>query len=246
MPERARAGAATFPRTATATWRPAQVCSAWLGFGWSGWTRDQGSHRNTSDPTVNDSVPASIGTGECVGLRWDSAHLTTGTVAVVRVAVEMSGHVTSKPYPKSRSGRRTVPLPELTARLLVEHADRYPSGPTGVFTNQVGGPLWRGLFRARVWRPALVRAGLLGKVVEVGPISGRPGGSTGLDSNGWSSSPPSGRRSPTSPARPPVGCGSTTSGTRTRHGWKNLACPRSLWRSGWATRTAPSRPATHT
>lgn len=38
-----------------------------------------------------------------------------------------------------------------------------------MFTNAAGGPLRRTLFRSRDWRPSLVRAGLLGKVVEVGP-----------------------------------------------------------------------------
>ena len=38
-----------------------------------------------------------------------------------------------------------------------------------MFTNTAGGPLRRTLFRSRVWRPALVRAGLLGAVAETGP-----------------------------------------------------------------------------
>ena len=43
-------------------------------------------------------------------------------------------------------------------------------GPVGeVFTNLVGGPRRRTLFRSRVWRPALVRAVLLGRVYQLGP-----------------------------------------------------------------------------
>jgi integrase len=38
-----------------------------------------------------------------------------------------------------------------------------------VFTNEDGGPIWRGHFRSRYWRPALVRAGMLGGVVPAGP-----------------------------------------------------------------------------
>jgi integrase len=38
-----------------------------------------------------------------------------------------------------------------------------------VFTNTAGGPLWRTHFRTRDWRLALVRAGLLGKVTQIGP-----------------------------------------------------------------------------
>jgi integrase len=46
--------------------------------------------------------------GECVGLRWDALDLDIETVSVVRVAVEVAGSVTTKPYPKSRAGRRTA------------------------------------------------------------------------------------------------------------------------------------------
>lgn len=82
---------------------------------------------------------------------------------------EVSGHVTPKPYPKSRAGRRVVPLPSMVSDLLKRHRDEYGTGPAGeVFTNEAGTPLRRTLFRARIWRPALVRAGLLGAVAEEG------------------------------------------------------------------------------
>jgi hypothetical protein len=42
--------------------------------------------------------------GECVGLRWDAVDLARGELRVVRVAVEVSGWVSDKPYPKSRAG----------------------------------------------------------------------------------------------------------------------------------------------
>ncbi|MFI2562290.1 hypothetical protein [Nocardia farcinica] len=45
---------------------------------------------------------------------------------------------------------------------------RHEQGLHGqIFTNEVGGPLRRTLFRTWVWRAALVRAGLLGEVSEV-------------------------------------------------------------------------------
>jgi integrase len=106
--------------------------------------------------------------GECAGLRWDAVDLTEGLVRVVRVAVEVAGHVTDKPYPKSRAGRRAVPLPAFVAELLVAHRRLYADGSGLVFTARSGQPLCRGTFRARIWRPSLVRAGLLGKVVEAG------------------------------------------------------------------------------
>ncbi|MEV5738605.1 site-specific integrase [Microbispora rosea] len=108
--------------------------------------------------------------GECVGLRWDAVDLDAGTVRVERVAVEVAGTVTHKPYPKSKAGRREVPLPPFVVELLAAHRERYPAGPVGeVFTNAAGGPLRRTLFRSRDWCPSLVRAGLLGKVVEAAP-----------------------------------------------------------------------------
>jgi integrase len=67
------------------------------------------------------------------------------------------------------AGRRTVPLPHFVVQALKEHRTRYGEGPAGeVFINNAGGPVWRTVFRTRVWRPALVRAGLLGKVVQEG------------------------------------------------------------------------------
>lgn len=105
--------------------------------------------------------------GECVGLRWDAVDLGNQSLNVVRVAVEVAGNVTIKAYPKSRAGRRSVPLPDFVVTALRQHRDTYGIGPAGeVFTNEADGPLRRTLFRSRVWRVALVRAGLLGKVTE--------------------------------------------------------------------------------
>src|SRR5262249_43253563 len=108
--------------------------------------------------------------GECAGLRWDAVDLSAGTVRVVRVAIEVSGHVTDKAYPKSRAGRRAVPLPGFVLELLTGHDRKYRPGAGGVvFTSRSGAAVRRTTFRAKVWRPSLVRAGLLGKIVEVGP-----------------------------------------------------------------------------
>jgi integrase len=114
--------------------------------------------------------------GECIGLRWDCVDFAPGdglvgdVVRVRRVAVEVAGNVTMKPYPKSRAGRRDVPVAPFAAAELRRHREDSPPGPAGeVFANSAGGPLRRGLFRARVWRPALVRAGLLGSVTETRP-----------------------------------------------------------------------------
>lgn len=108
--------------------------------------------------------------GECVGLRWDAVDLVKREVHVIRVAIEVAGTVSAKPFPKSKAGRRTVPLPPLVVTRLRHHRETYSPGPAGeVFTNLAGGPLRRTLFRARVWRPALAAAGLMGQIEEIGP-----------------------------------------------------------------------------
>jgi hypothetical protein len=49
--------------------------------------------------------------------------LDAKTVEVIRVAVEVAGSVSTKPYPKSRAGRRVVPLPDHEVQLLKVHRD---------------------------------------------------------------------------------------------------------------------------
>jgi integrase len=98
--------------------------------------------------------------GECAGLCWDALDLTAGMVRVIRVAEEVSGHVRLKPYPKSRAGRRSVPLPPFVVEALTDHARRFGDSTDLVFVARTGEPLKRGTFRARVWKPSLARAGL--------------------------------------------------------------------------------------
>ncbi|GAA4862288.1 tyrosine-type recombinase/integrase [Actinomycetospora straminea] len=106
--------------------------------------------------------------GEIAGLRMDALDLHRRRLRVVRVVVEVSGTTAFKPYPKSGAGRRTVPLPEWLTTMIGDHTARFGVGDHGlVFPNAVGKPLRRTLFRSRVWRPALVRAGLLGQVAEI-------------------------------------------------------------------------------
>jgi integrase len=106
--------------------------------------------------------------GEVAGLRDDALDLDAGTLGVIRTVVEVSGSTAFKPYPKTGAGRRTVPLPDWLITMLRDHLEHYGLGNHGlVFPNAVGKPLRRTLFRCRVWRPSLVRAGLLGEVVEV-------------------------------------------------------------------------------
>lgn len=126
-------------------------------------------YRDRLLPAVPDRYRALVGVaggaglrwGEAVGLRWDVVDLDDAGLRVVRVVVEVGGYVSEKAYPKSRAGRREVPLPRFLVALLAAHRETFAPGPLGgVFTNTTGGPLLRGHFRARVWKPALLRAGL--------------------------------------------------------------------------------------
>jgi integrase len=69
--------------------------------------------------------------------------------------------VTLKPYPKSKAGRRLVPLPSFVVQVLTEHGRAYDTGDDDlIFVARTGAALKRGTFRARVWKPSLQRAGL--------------------------------------------------------------------------------------
>jgi integrase len=95
-----------------------------------------------------------------------------GYLHVDQVAIETPGEVVIRPCPKTRAGRRTVPMPTFlidALRTRREMLGYEPDGRELVFCDRLGGALRRSNFRRRLWRPALVRAGLLGKVVETGP-----------------------------------------------------------------------------
>jgi integrase len=91
---------------------------------------------------------------------------------VYQVVEETSGAVVIRPCPKTRAGVRTIPMaPFLVAQLraLAARFDREPDPRSLVFATRAGTPFRRSNFRRQVWRTALVRAGLLGRVEELGP-----------------------------------------------------------------------------
>ncbi|MFI7160444.1 tyrosine-type recombinase/integrase [Micromonospora chalcea] len=104
-------------------------------------------------PVVQDRYRALVAAGaglrwgECAGLRWGAVDLAASVLRVVRVAEEVSGHVTLKPYPKSRAGRRTVPLPPFVVQALTDHRQSFETGTDGlIFVARTGEPLKRGTF----------------------------------------------------------------------------------------------------
>jgi integrase len=135
-------------------------------------------------PVVPDRYRAIVATAGGAGLRWgeaaglctDALDLDQRRLRVIRTIIEVSGQTSIKPFPKSAAGRRTVPLPPWLAEIIQEHRETYPAGENGlVFPNAVGRPLRRTLFRSRVWRPALVRAGMLGTLTVVDDDTVRAG-----------------------------------------------------------------------
>ncbi|WP_410819633.1 tyrosine-type recombinase/integrase [Micromonospora sp. 050-3] len=126
-------------------------------------------------PVVAAAAGAGLRWGECLGLRWADIVLPDeddqdATLTVRRVVIEVNGHATDKPYPKTAQSRRVVPVPPFLRAELARHRKRTsPAEADRVFTNQAGDPMLRSNFRRQVWRPSLVRAGLLGKVTETGP-----------------------------------------------------------------------------
>src|SRR5918995_816163 len=67
--------------------------------------------------------------GECAGLPWDAVDLDDAEVHVRQVVVELSGRLDLRPYPKTRAGRRTVPMPGfVVAALRAYLGDRQPVG----------------------------------------------------------------------------------------------------------------------
>lgn len=109
--------------------------------------------------------------GECLGLTWAAIDLDRATLRVVQVVIESGGVRTIKPTPKSRAGVRTVPMPDfLVAELRKLYAEKgSPDAAELVFVVRTGHAPLRSTFRRHVWRPALVRAGLLGSVAETSP-----------------------------------------------------------------------------
>lgn len=96
--------------------------------------------------------------GELFGLRHKRLDLMRGRVDVAEILVEVRGHHHVGP-PKTRAGRRSVPLPRFVVDELMAHVA--PLQPEElVFPAPEGGPVRASLWRRRVWEPACVAAGV--------------------------------------------------------------------------------------
>lgn len=82
---------------------------------------------------------------------------------VQETLVEVKARLITNP-PKTRAGRRSVPLTRAVVSALEDHATLVPPAfpDSYVFTSPEGRPIRLGLYRQRVWYPTVKRAGLSG------------------------------------------------------------------------------------
>ena len=98
--------------------------------------------------------------GEMMGLRCHRLDLLRRRVDIAETCVEVSGILHFGP-PKTRAGRRTVPLPQVVVSALDEHLRAYPTGPDDlVFRAPEAGPVRLASWRRRFWAPGVREAGL--------------------------------------------------------------------------------------
>ncbi len=101
---------------------------------------------------------AGLRRGELFALRRGRVDLLHRRVTVAETSLEVRGRQSFGP-PKSRAGRRTVPIMPRVADELMPLASKHPEQL--LWTSPSGDPL-RTNFRSRVWLPAVKRAGLEG------------------------------------------------------------------------------------
>ena len=102
--------------------------------------------------------------GELTGMHTSNLDLKAGIVYVhpeLGALHEVGAKLWIGP-PKSQAAVRKVRIPPFLVDLLAEHVEK--TGPGYVFTGDKGGFWRRSNHSRRHWRPALVRAGLLGSV----------------------------------------------------------------------------------
>lgn len=101
---------------------------------------------------------------ELVGLRVMDVE---GPQVTVAGQLQRVDGVWQRWEPKSRSGRRTVVLPQSVADELAAHIETYCDGDPQslVFTNRLGNPIGNG-FRYNVWAPACASIGLGERVIQ--------------------------------------------------------------------------------
>jgi integrase len=101
--------------------------------------------------------------GELAALRVERVDVTSSSIHVAETRTLGRDGRPTFGSPKSRAGRRTVPVPRFVMGELVTHIDSegLSSGDL-IWTAACGSPLIDANFRGRVWRPATIAADLEG------------------------------------------------------------------------------------
>ena len=106
---------------------------------------------------------AGLRNGELAALRATRVHATTATIDVAETRTISRDDTPTFGPPKSRAGRRTVPVPNFVMHELVTDMSTRGLEPDDlIWTSQNGNPLGDANFRRRVWKPATEAAGLAG------------------------------------------------------------------------------------
>lgn len=99
--------------------------------------------------------------GEMAGLRVRRFDQVKAEVRVAETMVELDGRRITFGQPKTKAGRRTVPLPREVAEEVSTHISQYCRDPNDLVLQSLnGGPLRKSPFRSRVWLPAIESAGV--------------------------------------------------------------------------------------
>ena len=101
---------------------------------------------------------ATLRIGEAMGLRRIDLDLKVGRLRVANNLVEVAGRRYEGP-PKTKAGRRSMTLPSSVVAELRLHVARYGDSPY-VFSTTSGKTWSAEDWRCRVWRPAVMQAGL--------------------------------------------------------------------------------------
>jgi integrase len=99
--------------------------------------------------------------GEALALSWENVDLERGTITIRR-SLARANRRWEFNEPKTRSGRRTIPLPESLKLALAQHRERQRElGHVDLlFCNIDGDPVHQRVIVTGSFKPALARAGL--------------------------------------------------------------------------------------
>ncbi|SDY50811.1 Site-specific recombinase XerD [Modestobacter sp. DSM 44400] len=97
--------------------------------------------------------------GEALGLSIDRVDFLRRTLTVDRQLVTLPGRPPYLAAPKTQASVRTIPLPQVVIDALAAHLAEWPAEAL-LFTTELRTPIRRTAFSARVWQPAVKRAGL--------------------------------------------------------------------------------------